>query len=87
MTIVLFINCALLSNEAMAAEDLDSMFNLTLSQQDFEELQDLGDLLVYQCLDDQAKDTWTYQWGNATYSSSRFYKLVFQNLPTCPVFT
>lgn len=73
-------------NEAIAVEELDSMFNLSLSKQAFEELQELGELLVYQSFDEQAKDTWTYQWGNTTYSSSRFYKLAFHNLPAHPVF-
>lgn len=71
----------------MSAQDLDSLFNLPLSQQALDELQDLEDMLMYQSFDEQDKDCWTYQWGNGTYSSSRFYKMVFQNMPAHPIFT
>lgn len=42
---------------------------------------------MLQNYDEQAKDIWSYQWGNATYSSSKFYKMVYQNTPAHPVFT
>lgn len=70
----------------MNIEDLDTMFNLPLSQQAFQELEQLGDVIALQGLDDQTKDSWSYQWGSSTYSSRKFYKMVFQNVPAHPVF-
>jgi len=71
----------------MSAEDLDTLFVLPLLQEAFEELELLGEFLQSQTLDEESRDTWIYQWGNATYSSSRVYKLAFQNLLEHPVFT
>jgi hypothetical protein len=71
----------------MSAEDLDALFALPLSQEAFEELELLGEFLQSQALDEESTDTWIYQWGNATYSSSKVYKLAFQNLPEHPVFS
>ena len=74
-------------SEVMSAEDLDTLFALPISQEAFEELETLGDFLQLQTFDEESRDTWTYQWGNATYSSSKFYKLAFQNLPEHRVFS
>jgi hypothetical protein len=71
----------------MAAEDLDTLFSLPLSQEAFEELETLGQFLELQAFDEESKDTWIYQWGNMTYSSSKLYKLAFQNLPEHSVFS
>jgi hypothetical protein len=71
----------------MAAEDLDTLFSLPISQEAFEELETLGQFLELQAFDEESKDTWIYQWGNTTYSSSKLYKLAFQNLPEHPVFS
>lgn len=72
-------------HRAMQAEDLDSLFILPLSQEALQEFQELADILVNQDYDDQVMDTWSYQWGNS-YTSRKFYKSVFQNLPAHPIF-
>jgi hypothetical protein len=74
-------------NEVMSAEDLDTLFALPISQEAFEELQMLSVFLQSQAFDEDSKDIWTYQWGSATYSSSKFYKVAFQSLSAHPVFT
>jgi hypothetical protein len=80
-------NASISVNEVMSAEDLDSLFMLPLSQEAFEELQMLRDVLLSQTFDEQSTDVWTYQWGSTTYSSRKFYRLVFQNVPAHPVFS
>jgi hypothetical protein len=74
-------------SKVMAAADLDTLFSLPISQEAFEELETLGQFLELQAFDEESKDTWIYQWGNTTYSSSKLYKLAFQNLPEHPVFS
>lgn len=71
----------------MAADDLDSIFILSVSQEAYEELQTLRDQLMQQTYDDKSKDTWVYQWGCTTYSPNKFYKIVFQNVPAHPSFS
>jgi hypothetical protein len=68
-------------SQAAVAQELDSLFNLPLSQQAFEEFQRLNDILTTVHLDSQANDSWVYQWGNNIYSSRKFYKMAFQNIP------
>lgn len=74
-------------NEIMNAEDLDNIFFLPISEEAYAELQGLNDFLQLQHFDDHAKDVWSYQWGSITYSSSKFYKTVFQNIPAHPAFS
>jgi hypothetical protein len=79
-------NSSISVNEVLSAEDLDSLFWLPLSEEAFDELQSLQDVLMTQTFDEQTKDVWLYQWGNATYSSRKLYKLAFQNVPAHPIF-
>jgi hypothetical protein len=79
-------NSSISVNEVLSAEDLDSLFWLPLSQEAFDELQSLQDVLMTQTFDEQTKDVWLCQWGNATYSSRMLYKLAFQNVPAHPIF-
>jgi hypothetical protein len=74
-------------NEVISAEGLDDLFTLPLSQEAFNELHELREELQNHSFDEQASDIWTYQWGNGTYSSRKFYKLVFQNIPAHPIFS
>lgn len=73
--------------DAMRAESLDDLLLLPLSQEAFEELQQLNVLLQSQSYEDDSKDIWIYQWGNGTYSSRRLYKRAFQNVATHPIFS
>jgi hypothetical protein len=74
-------------NEIISAPDLDSLFMLPLTQEAFGELQELRQELQNQEFDLQHSDIWTYQWGSNNYSSKKFYKLVFQNIPAHPVYS
>ena len=71
--------------DAMQAEDLDSLFFHPLSQQAFEEFENLQaqpQLLPY---NDAAVDRWVPILGNR-YTSRRFYSQVFSNVQVHPVF-
>jgi hypothetical protein len=74
-------------NGVMNAEDLDSLFMLPLSQEAFDELHMLEEVLQVQSFDEENKDVWSYQWGSTTYSSKKLYNLAFQNMPAHPIFT
>lgn len=71
----------------MAAEDLESLFFLPLSQEAFDELQELDALVQPQAFDEDNKDKWTYHWGSADYSPSKLYELAFRNIPAHPIFS
>ena len=64
-------NGAISAMEAMQAEDLDSLFFLPLSQQAFQEFEDLQARLQLITYDDTAIDQWVPIWGNK-YTSRRF---------------
>ena len=72
--------------EVVLAPDLDSIFHLPLSLEAHEELLDLQTFVQEIDYTPDAKDSWTFLWGNQSYSSRRYYKLVFQNLHTSPIF-
>ena len=63
----------------MLAKDLDSIFDLSLSPNAYDELLDLSHSLQFIYFDLDSKDVWTFIWGNQVYSSQRYYKMVFQN--------
>lgn len=46
----------------MNTEDLDTLFALPLSQEAFDELNDLSNWLELHTLNDDSKDVWSYQW-------------------------
>ena len=71
--------------EAMQAEDLDSLFFLPLSQQAFQEFEDLQARLQLIPYDDTAIDQWVPIWGNK-YTSRRFYSHIFSNVQAHPIF-
>ena len=66
--------------EILHAPDLASIFNLPLSQQAFDELLDLQDLISAIPYDTTENDHWSFVWGNDKYSSQKFYKLAFSTL-------
>ena len=72
--------------QIMLAEDLDSIFDLSLSPNAYYELLDLSHSLQSISFDLDSKDVWTFIWGNQVYSSQRYYKMVFQNFHPSPIF-
>ena len=72
--------------EVVLAPDLDSIFHLPLSLEDHAELLDLQSFVQEIDYAPDTKDSWTFLWGNQSYSSRRYYNLVFQNLHTPPIF-
>jgi hypothetical protein len=59
---------------------LEMQFHLPLSEQAFSEYQELHEIISSIQVDDEAKDSWHYPWGNNTFTSSRFYHYHFNNL-------
>jgi hypothetical protein len=51
-----------------------------LSVEAFQEYQSLQQVIQQIQIIDQAKDSWSYIWGNSTYTSSKFYHLSYKNL-------
>ena len=62
--------------EIMQAPDLASIFNLPLSQQTFDELAEMQELISAIPYDPATHDLW----GNDRYSSQKLYKLAFSTL-------
>jgi len=58
---------------------------LPLTENAYEELTSLQTFLQSVSYDESTKDKWTMIWGSA-YSSSKFYKTVFQSIDAHPIF-
>jgi hypothetical protein len=71
--------------EAMQADDLDSLFFLPLSQQAFQEFENLQARLQLIPYDDTATDRWVPTWGSK-YTSRRFYSHIFSTVEAHPIF-
>jgi hypothetical protein len=64
---------------------LEMQFHLPLSEQAYQEYQSLQDYFQTFQVQQGAKDSWHYIWGNSTYTSSRFYNFPFSNIhPPAP---
>jgi hypothetical protein len=73
--------------EGLQTGNLASLFYLPLSVQAFDELQLLqGSLNVLRENADGDNDQWKYSLNNGTYTSSSYYKFLFQGLPAETVF-
>jgi hypothetical protein len=73
--------------EVMEVDDLDTLFNLPLSEQAYTQLQDLQiDLNTMPHNVDQT-DTWVFIWGSHEYSSQKFYTLAFRNMQVPLIFS
>jgi hypothetical protein len=59
---------------------IESQFYLPLSVQDFQEYQDLQQLIQQLQIEPENKDSWHNIWGNSNFTASRFYHLPFKNL-------
>jgi hypothetical protein len=70
----------------MQAEDLDSIFMLPLSQQAFEELQQLQIDIHEFDFKENEKDSWYPTWGNS-YGSKRFYSTIYDLVDSHRVFS
>jgi len=66
--------------EVMAAPDLVYVINLPLSQQAYDELIDLQDLLSDITYEPEENDRWSFIWDNDKYSSKKLYTLAFSTM-------
>ena len=80
-------NTSLSVKNVRETEDLDTLFTLPLSEQAFNELQDLQLELHSVPYDDAQIDSWVFIWGSSIYSSQKFYALSFKSMATSPCFT
>ena len=80
-------NTSLSMKNVRETEDLDTLFTLPLSEQAFNELQDLQLELHSVPYDDAQIDSWVFIWGSSIYSSQKFYALSFKSMATSPCFT
>jgi len=62
--------------DIVLAEDLDTIFQIPLSQPAFEELLDLQAQLQLYDFQTDSVDSWSLIWGNQVYSTRRYYRLV-----------
>jgi len=72
--------------QIMLAEDLDSIFDLPLTPNVYDELLDLSHYIQSISFNMDTKDEWLFIWGNKTYSSQRYYKMVFQHVHSSSIF-
>jgi hypothetical protein len=63
--------------QIMKANDLESVLNLPLSAQAYEEYLSIQDYLSSQAYDFDGTDQWSFIWGSQQYSSRKFYSRVF----------
>jgi hypothetical protein len=59
---------------------IENQFHLPLSEQAFQEYQDLQQLIQQIQVGPESKDLWEYIWGNSKYTASKLYHLLFKNL-------
>jgi hypothetical protein len=60
--------------------DIETQFHLPLLEQAFQEYNYMHQLIQQTHIPEEAKDTWTYIWGNTNYAATKFYHLPFQNV-------
>jgi hypothetical protein len=68
----------------ISAPSLESVFTLPLSNQAFEELQQVHSISADLQLSDEDQDVRSFPWGSSQFMASRFYKFIFQRLPKDP---
>jgi hypothetical protein len=68
--------------EFLTANQLSQNFTLPLSPQAIEEVRTLQRLAAHIDFSNDSHDTWTYDWGAATYTSSAYYKFCFRECTT-----
>jgi hypothetical protein len=65
--------------------NLESQFHLPLSEQAFQEYQNLQDYIQTIQVHHGTKDSWRYIWGSNIYTSSKFYNFPYRNFqPLAP---
>jgi hypothetical protein len=70
----------------LQSEDILEQFNLPLSAEAFQELQDLQTIIQGIQVQSNKADCWQYIWGSNRYSSKQFYNLPFKNIRPPPPF-
>jgi hypothetical protein len=71
--------------EVLEAEDLDAIFFSSLSQEAFQELEQLQETLPHLELEANSRDKWKPVWGNE-YSVKKFYYLIYDLIQAHPIF-
>jgi hypothetical protein len=58
----------------------EQQVHVPLSVQAFQEYQQMHDIIQQTQISSGAKDIWSYLWGTASYSASKFYHLPYKNV-------
>jgi hypothetical protein len=58
-----------------------NLFALPLSVQAFDELNEVQDLLQHTITNESSNDTRIFSWGSPQYTSTKYYKFIFEALP------
>ncbi|KAJ1283790.1 hypothetical protein BS78_03G153800 [Paspalum vaginatum] len=66
--------------EFMADEEIQNHFHIPLTEQAYQELQELQVKILHVRSQDSQDDVWQYCWGSQIYSSRKFYALPFKSV-------
>jgi hypothetical protein len=80
-------NEAISVQHLIQAHDIDTLFSLPISLEEFVELLQLQDLLNQKEFTPSEDDSWQFIWGDQRYSSRRYYQMVFANFNSSPAFS
>jgi hypothetical protein len=65
---------------------IEDQFHTPLSNEAFQEYQELQNLIQNLQIQEKEKDKWHYIWGTDRYSSKKFYNLPYKNIKPPPPF-
>jgi hypothetical protein len=66
---------------------MEIQFHLPLSEQAFQEFQNLQSFIQSIQVQQGTKDTWSFIWGNNIYATFKFYNLPYKNVQPPAPFT
>jgi hypothetical protein len=72
--------------EFITTPALSDNFHLPLSPEAYNEVREMQNRASHLELDSQQLDQWSYIWGDANFSSSKYYKFCFREIEPHPSF-
>jgi hypothetical protein len=73
-------NKTILVAQFLLNNNMEQQFYLPLSVQTFQEYHELQELIQQIQITEQGKGSWSYIWGNSSYTASKFYHLSYRNM-------
>jgi hypothetical protein len=68
-------------------QEVKRLFSLPLSTQAARQVEEIKQILEGREWDENTHDSWSYTWGNHTYSSKKAYKLLIGDSEASPLFS